>query len=314
VSRHPGMMPRAATPPPAPRAVHRPAWQLLLGGAGAGVLSLLPWLLTGLQLPLQNIWADDVLPDQMPRALLPFSQYAITLLFGMLVWGAAVAGLLVRRGPVESRTRAAIVSALGFLAVVGTATVQTAMVMSDGLPAGDRRSDLYFGGVLAVIIGSVVVGVAVLALLARAPRAAASVGATMAALAAGIWLNALIVPPFGDVASDVQVAVLGYTRWVPAVLVGAALIWCGTGGAGKAVAWLVDVLLLWTVPAGFTAVSFAAGSRVLAGDPEAMLDAARDVFVQAAGPAGTSLQYVAVALVIAIVGSGVRGLRARRAR
>lgn len=292
--------------------VRRPAWQLLLAGTGAGVVGLTPWIITGMRLPLQNLWAHDVPADQMPLALLPFSQYALTLLLGMFVWGGAVAGLLARREPLEARARAAYLAVAGFLLVVAIAVSQAALVVAGGLRADDPRSDLYLGGVLAVILGSVVVGLAVLALLARAPRAVASSGATAAAIACGIWLNAVLVPPFGELASDAQLAVLGYVRWVPAVLVGAALVWCGVGGAGRVVAWLVNLLLLWAVPAGLTAVSYAAGSRVLAGDPEEMLGAARDVFVLALGPAGSSLGYATVALIIGLIGSAVRAHLARR--
>ncbi len=290
----------------------RPGWQFLLAGIGAGVVGLLPWIITGMRLPLQNLWAHDVPPDQMPLALLPFSQYALTLLLGMVVWGAAIAGLLTRREPSDTRARATYFAMAGFLLVAATAVSQTTVVVAGGLRADDPRTDLYLGGVLAVILGSVVVGLAVLVLLARAPRTVASSGATIAALACGIWLNALTVPPFGEVASDAQMAVLGYVRWVPAILVGAALVWCSTGGVRKVLAWLVNLFLLWAVPAGLTAVNYAAGSRVLAGDPEQMLTAARDVFVQALGPAGSSLGYAAVALVIGLTGSGARAYLARR--
>ncbi|MPV35912.1 hypothetical protein [Georgenia subflava] len=291
--------------------VRRPAWVILLGGIGAGVLGLLPWLVTGMRLPLQNLWAEDVLPDDMPVALLPFSQYDLALLLGMLVWGPAVAGLMVRREPVEARARAVLVAAIGYLVVAGVATAQAATVVADGLRADDPRSVLYFRGVLAVILCSVLVGVVVLVLLARAPRAPASSGATVAALACGIWLNALIVPK-GVVASTTHVAVLGHARWIPAVLVGAALVWCGLGGVGKVVAWLVNIVLLWAVPAGLTAVSYAAGSRVLAGAPEEMLAAGGAVFVRALGPDGSSLGYAALALAIGVVGSGTRTYLARR--
>lgn len=292
--------------------VRRAAWQLMLAGAGAGVVGLMPWIITGMRLPLQNLWAAEVPADRMPLALLPFSQYALTLLMGMFVWGGGVAGVLARREPSEARARAAYLVIAGFLLVAAVSATQAAVVVAGGLRADDPRSELYLGGVLAVIVASVIVGLAVLVLLARAPRTGASIGATVAALACGVWLNALIVPPFGLVHSDAQLAVLGYVRWVPALLVGAVLVWCGTGGVGKVMAWLVNLLLLWAVPAGLTAVSYAAGSRVLAGDPEEMLAAARDVFVQALGPAGPSLGYAALALVLALIGSGARAYLARR--
>lgn len=55
-------------------------WRLAIGAVSA-VLGLLPWLITGMRLPLQNLWAADTAPDAMPIVLLPFSQYALSLIF-----------------------------------------------------------------------------------------------------------------------------------------------------------------------------------------------------------------------------------------
>ena len=46
-------------------------WTLGLIGVLAGLLGLAPWLVSGAQLPLQNLWAKEVLPAQMPVSLLP---------------------------------------------------------------------------------------------------------------------------------------------------------------------------------------------------------------------------------------------------
>lgn len=48
-------------------------WAALPVGAAAAVLGLLPWIVTGMRLPLQNLWAADTAPDQMPVAFLPMS-------------------------------------------------------------------------------------------------------------------------------------------------------------------------------------------------------------------------------------------------
>ncbi|TPW93097.1 hypothetical protein FJ656_35030, partial [Schumannella luteola] len=76
--------------------VRRPArWGGALASLGIGVaaalLGLLPWILTGMRLPLQNLWAFDALPEQMPVAWLPLSQYSVTFVLGILVVGAASA-------------------------------------------------------------------------------------------------------------------------------------------------------------------------------------------------------------------------------
>ncbi|TDE91600.1 hypothetical protein EXU48_15765 [Occultella glacieicola] len=287
-------------------------WVLVLSGFATGLLGLLPWLLTGARLPLQNLWDTEIRPGDMPLVLLPFSQYALTLLPGMLVWGSALAGCVVRLHPVHARLRGAMVATLGFLAVAVIATSQTALVVHGGLRADDPRTDRYFVAVLSVIVASVVVGIVVLALLACGRRPSASIAATVAALAGGIWLDALIATPFGGAPSTLQVELLSYSRWLPALFVGAVLVWCGVGGLGNAVAWAVSPVLLWVLPAGFTAVNYAAGSRVLAGDLEEMRDAALDVFRSALGPAGPSLEYAGVALGLGVLGTVIRACHARR--
>lgn len=93
-------------------AVNRPdnthrVWWYLLVGIGAVAIGLLPWLVTGLRLPLQNLWAIDTLPEQMPRVLLPFSQYFLGQILSMLILGLGIAGLAVRAAPAAARRKAA---------------------------------------------------------------------------------------------------------------------------------------------------------------------------------------------------------------
>ncbi|WP_114558220.1 hypothetical protein [Desertihabitans aurantiacus] len=271
---------------------------VLFGVAGFG-LGLLPWLVTGLRLPLQNLWAVEVLPEQMPRVLLPFSQYALTLVLGLVVTGAAVVGALARLGR-GGRARVALLAGSGWFVAAVLATAQTAQVVADGL-ADDPRADLYLAALLAVTTVAVVLGLVVLVLLAVAPPAGAAVGGAFAALAVGIWVNALVAP-FGSIASDWQTALLGGARWVPAVLVGLVLAWCGVSSVGRVVAWLVDLALLWVVPAGLTAVSYATGSRVLLGQPAEAVAAGLQVFGAALTTAGVSWQLVLVALAVALAG------------
>src|SRR5690606_35915719 len=51
-------------------------------------------------------------------------------------------------------------------------------------------------------------------------------------------------------------------RWVPAVIVAAALIWCGVRPLSRLVVWAAGLFTLWMLPAVFTAVSSALGMRV----------------------------------------------------
>jgi len=92
------------TAPDSARLFDARAIYYLLFGIAAAALGLLPWLVTGLTLPLQNLWNVDTLPADMPRTLLPFSQYAVTLIVGLIVVGSAIAGGIARaRGERPSR-------------------------------------------------------------------------------------------------------------------------------------------------------------------------------------------------------------------
>jgi hypothetical protein len=71
---------------PASRPIN--TWKWLGIGAASAVVGLLPWIITGMRLPLQNLWGTNTLPEAMPIGLLPFNQYAIPLIAGILVVGA----------------------------------------------------------------------------------------------------------------------------------------------------------------------------------------------------------------------------------
>ncbi len=85
-------------------------------GVGGGVLGILPWLIGGGILPLQNLWASATMPEDMPFVLLPLSQYFVTLLFSLLLLGGVFAGFTVH---FVARRRAIAVwpAALGVLLV-----------------------------------------------------------------------------------------------------------------------------------------------------------------------------------------------------
>lgn len=81
------------------------------------MLGLLPWLVTGMRLPLQNLWASETPPQEMPLVLLPFNQYTIALLAAGLVTGEAVAGIAARalRDRLGARGVVATLAALGLV-------------------------------------------------------------------------------------------------------------------------------------------------------------------------------------------------------
>ena len=86
-------------------------------GVLSAVVGLLPWLLTGMRLPLQQLWAAPALPESMPIAFLPLSQYTVTLIPGLLVTGATVAGIAMRATRSRQPRAGAMLMALGVLFV-----------------------------------------------------------------------------------------------------------------------------------------------------------------------------------------------------
>lgn len=291
-------------------------WMSALLGVGAAGVGLLPWLLQGLRLPLQNLWALETAPDEMPLVLLPFSQYALTTEIGLMVVGAAVAGLLARLLRSRMPRRGVLVMFLSLIVVQLGAIVQTYVVVQGGLQ--DRSAaTFYLAAVTGVAALAMLVGIAVFWLIARAPRAGALIGYAMAAVALAPWLGELVHPltnqQFGAV-GDVRRWAASVLRWVPAILVGLAVGWCGFRSVGRVIAVLVSFGLLWIVPALTTAISHAAGSRVYANDLPGMASAGFGVFRQAATMPEIVVPPLMVAVAVAVLVSVVvRYLRGRSA-
>ena len=278
-------------------------------GLFAGVLGLAPWWITGATLPLQNLWATQVMPAQMPPALLPLSQYEATTILALLTVGGAVAGLAVRIWSPVRRRLVTWCAASGVLVVHFTATIQSFTVLKDGLLPGSL-SGLYFGGLLAGVIGCVLAALVALLLIASPSTVKATIGFGLMAIPVTSWAVVWVVNVVGFL--NVPTAVPTVARWVPAVLVGCALAWCGLRHARRVVAWVLNLVFLWLLPALFTAVQSVLGTRVLAGDVSEMLAMGRDVFGQALGPDGAALPTLLLALGIGLVGVGVQAVAARR--
>lgn len=278
-------------------------------GLFAGVLGLAPWWITGATLPLQNLWATQVLPAQMPPALLPLSQYEATTILALLTVGGGVAGLAVRIWSPVRRRLVTWCAASGVLVVHFTATIQSFTVLKEGLLPGSL-SGLYFGGLLAGVIGCVLAALLALLLIASPSTVTATIGFGLMAIPVTSWAVVWVVNGVGFL--NVPTAVPTVARWVPAVLVGCALAWCGLRHARHVVAWVLNLVFLWLLPALFTSVQSVLGTRVLAGDIPEMLAMGRDVFGQALGPDGAALPTLLLALGIGLVGVGVQAVVARR--
>jgi hypothetical protein len=281
------------------------AWGLAIG-AGSALVGLLPWLMTGMRLPLQNLWATTVEPDAMPIALLPFSQYSITLIVGLIVFGSAIAGLLARALRARLSRRGFLGIALGvFLVQIGAAT-QSTLVVASGLRDG-AYSAIYVIGLIAVAVVSIGVGALVMVLIGRAARPGATLGFAMAAVATQGWLSALVVPP-GAFVTETSMWWLDLARYVPAIIVGVAIAWCGIRSIGGALAAVGSLLILWIAPVALMAVSVAVGSRALASQPDQMVDYGAEVFMSVLMAAQNSIPPLLIAIVIAGIGVASRQL------
>lgn len=300
------------TPAPAIKPSGKPGRDALWGwliGLLSGILGLAPWWITGATLPLQNLWATQVMPAQMPPALLPLSQYEATTIVALLTVGGALAGLAVRIWSPTRRRLAMWCAAAGVFAVHFTATVQSFSVLHDGLAPG-TLSSLYFGGLLAGVIGSVIASFVAMLLIASPSHVKATIGFGLMAIPVTSWAVVWIASLVGFL--NVPTAVPTVARWVPAVLVGCALAWCGLRPPRRAVAWALNILFLWLLPALFTAVQSVLGTRVLAGDIPEMLSRGREVFIRVLGPDGGALPTILLALAIGLVGVGVQEILSRR--
>jgi hypothetical protein len=290
-----------------------PVWIWLGIGVAVAIVGLLPWIITGMRLPLQNLWGASTLPGEMPIGLLPFSQYSLTLIAGIAVVGSAAAGIVARSLRARQGRYGFAALAAGVLAAQIIEIVQTATIVGNGLRPG-TDSLVYLFAVIAAAAASLVVGTLVLFLIARAPRAGALIGLSIAAVAAGWWLDALVVPNAALV-SETQLTLLGLAQWVPAILCGLAIAWCGITTIGRGIAAVVAVAAVVIGPAFATGVTSAAGTRVLARYPSEMVDYGVQVFQLALGTPALTLRPLLTAIIVAAVGLALGTvLRRRRLR
>lgn len=285
----------------------RPRWVFLLVGIGGGAVGLVPWLVTGARLPLQNVW-DDV-PASLPAVLLPFHPYFVTLLAALLPFGSAAAGVAARALGAR-RTRAAVgITIGGVLLVQLTAVVQTAIATVATMP-DTTEAQIWVGGLTLGASASVSVGVAVCALIARAPRAGAVIGLTVGAIAAQSWTAALLAPPTTVSAADP--AALFLVPWIAPVLTGIAIAWAGIGSAARIMAAVGAIALVWIMPAAITGLTNALGTRVYWSYPAELVRYAVGVFEAALLTPELALRPIAGVLLTAALGLGVRAAIRRR--
>ncbi|MFJ5956853.1 hypothetical protein ACIQC5_12955 [Paenarthrobacter sp. NPDC092416] len=281
----------------------------LLLGVTSALLGLAPWLTTGAILPLQNLWSTQTLPADMPLSLLPVSQYKVTVILSLMTVGGAVAGLAVRAWAPARRRLVTWCALAGVFAVHGTATVQAFAVVERGLEPGSRSS-LYLAGLLAGALVAVVASFLSVLLLSAKSRAWATLGAGLMALPFASWITEWAVNATGP--GDIPSAVLTGIYWLPPVLVGTALAWCGLRPASRAIVWTANLALLWLVPAIFTSVNYVLGTRITLGDLDEMALMSRQILAATLGPQGQAGPRVLTALAIGLAGTVALALIRRR--
>ena len=264
-------------------------------GAGGAALGLAPWLSTGGRLPLQNL-GDAPLTGPLPFVMLPFNQYFLFSIVALLVVGSAITGLIARALAPRRPRFGTLAMAAAALLVQIVAIMQAAAATAGALESSTRAS-LYLGLLIAVSIVGMLVGLLVLLLVAGGPVPAAAIALSLAAIVSATWVGTgvrelLIAGPDG-----IALILPFILRWMPAVLVGCAIAWCGFRTPGRIIAAIVSLTALWIGPAFVTAVSSAAGTRVLASRPAEMAEYGLGVF----GMALTAPEIVAPSLLVAAV-------------
>ncbi|WP_022880158.1 hypothetical protein [Microbacterium sp. B19] len=285
-----------------------PLWFAGIGAIG-GFTGLLPWLIAGPFLPLQNLGEAQDPSQPGPFVLLPYSQYTIITIMVLLVVGGALAGVVARARGSRPGWGRPLATLAGLIAVDLVAIVQTTSVTRSVL---QERSEsvVYLVLLTTVAVLAAVVAWAVCLLVSAAPRAGAGLGLVVGAAAGGSWLAGLLFRPF-EYASPFE-AVLPVLPYLSPILVGLAIAWTGVSSAGRIATAIVGLGLVWIVPPLTTALASAAGSRVLAHDLPGMADYAVNVFTMASTMPELILPPILTALVVAAAGLLVVGLRRRR--
>lgn len=286
------------------------AWAVALPvGVGGAIVGLLPWLVSGARLPPQLLWVQTLRAGDMPIALLPFSFLTVILIFSLLVVGSAAAGIGGRA--LRVRGWGLVLLVLGVLIVQIGATVQTAGVMQKGLQ--DRlESDVYLFALLAGTGLSILVGLIVAILVAGAPRAGALIGLTIGATGMGSWIGTLIDPT--RLGQGPLTAMLVIVPWVAPVLTGIAIAWTGIDTAGRVIAALSALVMVWVAPAVTTALANALSNQVLIRSSSDVIDYAVGVFQAALLTPELALRPIIATAIAAGVGLGLRALITRGRR
>lgn len=289
----------APVPAPGPRG---PAALALVGGAVVAYLvGALPWLLTGLRLPISSAW-PTVLPDDVVRVPLPFGEYQLTALAAVGVVGLSAAAGLARalRHPAWVGVVGGVVSLLIALGLSYAAVAD--------LLAPRREAELLLAG----LVGTGLLGILVGALVGIALRPGTWLGAIVVGalvVAAHAWLIDLLV---GDVAyTRFEEIVARSSSWTLAAMTLAALLLVGRRRWSDGLRWLLVLAVVWLGSVALAVADVAvvyARSRAGRGLGDAYASTLSLTFTPA--PGGLLLTGVVVG--VAALVSGVLAVASRR--
>ncbi|MFV0535229.1 MAG: hypothetical protein ACK5MR_16495 [Cumulibacter sp.] len=270
-------------------------------GVLAAFVGLLPQLCNGARLPLQNLWTTDSGGDDMPFALLPLNQYYILQVLIMQLIGGLLAGVSTRA--LQHRI-SRLAASLGVLGIHLVATMQVAVVLADGLGIAtsyaDDRALLYFFGMLGVALLGTGLGQAIFWLTQSPTVPICAVGLLASAVPVASWIN-YVVAVFTGVGEGMSTWNT-VTHWLPAVIVGLVLAWCGVRPLARIAMWAAGFIVLWLIPPLFIAIPYSLGIRWIGSDLSIALASGVDVFGAALWQDARPLL---AALVIAIAGTVV---------
>lgn len=287
-----------------------PAFAIVIGVVGA-VIGLLPWLVTGAVMPLQNIWNTAAEPSDMPMSLLPMSQYYLVATVSLIAVGATIAGVAVRWFKVRGRNVRRRWAVVGVVVVQAAALIQATLALHSGLEES-QRAQIYLWGLVAGVATGIVIGLLVLMALASHSVVSVTWGVTFAALAFTEWLPLMVLGSLSSGSTTPYVLThitLGASAWIPILVAGGVIGWCGIATIRRGLTSFIALLALWVVPAVVTAFQSALGSRINLHHPDELWPTGLRVFVEVLVSADSATRVLVACVVAVLVAISLRTLR-----
>ena len=287
----------------------------LIGAGVAWFVGALPWLVDGMLLPISSGW-PALAPEDEVRVALPFGEYHLVDMLVFTMLGGAV-GVVAARVPkaigAESLTGwAGAAGALLGLALAMAQTLRTVRpLLGDDAEARLLVTSLVGLGSLGAVLGAAA-GLGIVRRSWWSP-----VGAALLAGGLGTWVVSLSRVLLGDRAAGFLEVV---NPWLLGALVAYVLLWTGwssaRGWAWASAWWLVVLAILWAMPAATSAMHYVgpyARSGMGDGPGRAeLVDATRDVFVDALRPSNHLVMPYVVGLLVALAFAAVQRRPAER--